>query len=94
MLDRERAYFDENREELVRSFPGKFVVLKETELVGAFDTIQDALEAGTRRFGLAHFLIRRTDETEHTVSVPALALGILRAHPNLSTGGTNPDSDG
>ena len=62
MLDTERQYFDEHREELLREYPGKFVLIKGQEVIGAFDTIQEALAAGAQQFGLSEFLVRRTDE--------------------------------
>jgi hypothetical protein len=92
MLDAERKFFDEHREELLRDYPGKFVVIKEQQILGSFDTIQDALGAGAREFGLASFLVRRTDQAPESFSIPALTLGILRADPSQPTGGTGTDS--
>jgi hypothetical protein len=88
MLDTERKFFEENQEDLLRKFPGKFVVVREAEVIGSFDTLQDALSVGARQFGLSPFLVRRTDERPHEISIPALALGILRATSNVPTGGS------
>jgi len=88
MLDVERQYFEDHQEQLKRDYPGKFVVIRNQDVIGSFDTMQDALSAGTRQFGLSAFLVRRTDEFPHEVSIPALALGILHAKPNISTGGS------
>jgi hypothetical protein len=92
MLDVEREYFDQHREDLLRQYPGKFVVIKESELLGSFDSIQDALGAGARQFGMSPFLVRRTDETPKEISIPALTLGILRANTDVQLGGTSPNS--
>ncbi len=86
MLDAEREFFEEHREELLRQFPGKFVVIKERRLLGSYETIQNALAAGAREFGVTSFLVRRTDEAPEDVSIPALTLGILRADSSHPTG--------
>jgi hypothetical protein len=80
--------FDKHRDDLLRQYPGKFVVIKEQQLLGSYDTIQDALGDGAREFGVVSFLVRRTDEVPEEVSIPALTLGILRADPSHTTGGT------
>lgn len=79
MLEKERSFFDSNREKWLKDFPGKFALVKGTELVGAFETQEGALAEGARRFGLQPFLVRRIDGMREPVYVPALALGILRA---------------
>lgn len=85
MLDRERKYFSKNKAELVASHLGKFVVIKGLELVGAFNTVEEAIGEGARRFGLEPFLVRLVavaDEGE--VHIPALSLGILNANSTRS----------
>lgn len=89
MLETERQYFQENQETLSRDYPGKFVVIQNRDLLGSFDTLQDALSAGARQFGLSPFLVRRTDELAREVSIPALTLGILNANANIPTGGSS-----
>ena len=81
MLDVERLYYSENVEEWKRLYPGKFVVVKGRELVGAFPSMEDALSAGAAKFGLASFLVRLVGEGEMEVSIPALALGLISANP-------------
>jgi hypothetical protein len=80
MLDTERQYFEQHREELLQQFPGKFLVIKDQQVRGAFDTIADALTLGSRDFGTSSFLVRRTDQQPETISIPALTLGILSAN--------------
>ena len=70
MLDTERQYFADHREELLRLHPGKFVVIKERQVLGAFDTIEDALGAGAREFGMSSFLVRRTRKGRATNESP------------------------
>ena len=80
MLERERQYFAEHLGELVSRHLGKFVVVKDADLIGAFNTIDDALAEGAKRFGLTPFLVRQVTATEEKeINIPALTLGILRA---------------
>ena len=79
MLDQERQYFAEHRDEMRREYPGKFVVIRGAVLAGAFATEEEALAFGAREFGLTSFLVRNVDQpNDLEVSVPALTLGILR----------------
>ena len=91
MLDTERQYFDQNRQELLRQYPGRFIIIKDQQVRGPFDTIQDALGAAASEFGLSSVLVRRTDELPSDVSIPALTLGILRANPPHPIGGPGAD---
>ena len=85
MLEQERKYFAENRDELLARYPGKFVLVKGDELIGTFNTIEEALADGARRFATESFLVRQvTAADEKEISIPALTLGLLRAdssHP-------------
>jgi len=79
-LVRERQYFSEHLAELIAQHLGKFVVIRDDELIGTFNTIEDALAEGARRFGLTPFLVRQvTNAEEKEINIPALTLGILRA---------------
>jgi len=85
MLDRERAYFEAHRDEFLRLYPKRFVVIKDEELLGVFNTIEEALAEGARRVGLQPFLTRQVVEVQPEVAVPALMLGLLRANPIQTT---------
>ncbi len=84
MLEQERQFFEQHRAEWLTKFPGKYVLVKGEELIGTFDTVDDALTEGARRFGLESFLARRVEQGEKEINIPALALGILRANPTRS----------
>jgi hypothetical protein len=85
MLEEERQFYAENLTEWLKSYPGKFVLVKGRELIGTFDTIDEALAAGARQLGLTPFLVRRVQETQEEMNVPALTLGILRANTPSAT---------
>ena len=78
MLETERDYFDKHRDDLLRQYPGKFVVIKDQQLLGSYDTIQDALGAGAREFGMVSFLVRRTDQVAEEITIPALTLDVYK----------------
>jgi hypothetical protein len=92
MLDTERRYFQDHQEELLKAYPGKFVVIHEERVVGASESLPDALSIGAREFGLSPFLVRRTDERPQEICIPALSLGILRAPSDVSASRTGTNS--
>lgn len=81
MLEKERKFFDRKKAELIDEHLGKFVLIKENELVGVFNTIEETLSEGARRFGLSPFLVRQVNNSvENEINIPALSLGILNAN--------------
>jgi hypothetical protein len=81
MLDTERELFEQRREQLLAEHPGKFVLIKESEVVGAFNTIEEAIAEGARRFGLQPFLVRQiVPAGPADINIPALQLGLLSAN--------------
>jgi hypothetical protein len=62
----ELKVFQEKRDEWVRSNPGKFVVIQDSNVAeGFFDTYSDALKAGLQRFGVERsFLVKQVWTTE------------------------------
>ena len=80
VLEAELRTYAEQEEELKRSALGKFVVIKGTEIVGTFDTLELALTEGTRRFGLEPYLVRHIGQPIEKIQIPALTLGLIGAH--------------
>jgi hypothetical protein len=58
-LEQELAYYAENRETLLREYPERFVLIRGRELAGDYNSIEEAIEDGARRFGLSNFLVRK-----------------------------------
>ena len=79
VLDQERAIFEQNSAEWARQHPGKFSVVKGDSLAGVFATIDEALSAGVRSFGMVPFLVRQLGQPPELISIPALTMGLLRA---------------
>lgn len=88
----ERRYLDSHKEELLRQYGGKVLVIHGEQVAGAFDTIEEALQAAVEKFGLSNVLIRRPSEAQIQFSAPALALGILSANSPQPSGSTSEDT--
>ena len=58
-LSAEIAAYDRRRSELEKIYPGKFVVFRGDELVGAWDTFNAAASEAVARFGRGPYLIRQ-----------------------------------
>jgi hypothetical protein len=76
VLQEEMETFEEHKAEWLIRYQKRFVLVKGRELIGVFNTIEEALEEGARRFGLQSFLIKRVEDEEDEVHVPALTLGL------------------
>ena len=79
-LQKELDFFQANRPKWLQEYKGKFALIKGTELIGTFDTAENAYVAGVERFGNVPFLIKQVLEEEPVGHIPALTLGLVRAH--------------
>ena len=74
-LEIEIEYYNELRRELLKEHgEGKFVVIKWRELLGVFDTNDEAYSAGLNAYGVVSFLlrpIRKVDPILRLRMVPA-----------------------
>lgn len=82
MLKEEREFFEQSLPEWLNKYNGKVVLVKGKELIGVFNTEDEALSEGARRFQLQPFLIRRVQPQQAEVSIPALMLGIFTIDAN------------
>ncbi len=80
-LEAEIEHFKSIKPELLRHHKGKYALIAGTELLGVFDEPQSAYAVGVQRLGNVPMLIKLITEEEPTESVPAMTLGLLRAHP-------------
>lgn len=79
ILKEELAFFAEEKEELLRKYPGQFALIKDRALVGVFPTREQAYTRGVESFVTEPFLIKQIVEKETTEQVPLLAFGLHRA---------------
>jgi predicted acetyltransferase len=67
-LEIERQVFDEHVQEWRSSHVGKFVLIKGKEVVGFYNSIEEAFVQGSKRYGMADFFIEQILPAE-TVNV-------------------------
>ena len=72
-LKAERKVFDNNIDSWRQTHNGQFVVIKGTEIVGFFPSLQDAFDAGSEQFGLDDFLVEQII-SQNSVNVTFLGL--------------------
>ena len=60
-LEREFNYYREHQEELVRLYDGKFVVIYDSQVLGAFDTELDAITETSPKHPLGTFLVQKCE---------------------------------
>ena len=58
MLEKEFQYYLQNQDELVKQYLGKFLVIKDQQVAGVYDTKQKAYDDATEKFDLGTFLIQ------------------------------------
>jgi hypothetical protein len=78
-LEKERAWFEQHRTELLEQHEGRWVVVHGETLVGIWDNLEQAYIEGVRATGQEEILVRQVTRIDPTFSAPALTLGILRA---------------
>jgi len=59
VLETEIAAFERQREELEKHYKGKFVIFRGEEMIGAFDSFDNAAREAVGRFGRGPYLIRQ-----------------------------------
>ena len=58
-LQRELEYFKSNQKELVQKYEGKFLVVKDQEVQGVYNTEMEAYTEAKKKFELGTFLIQQ-----------------------------------
>ena len=76
-IRREMAAYDEMRAELEAEHLGKWVIVRNRELVDIYETFEDAAEAAIARFGRGPYHIREVGDEPVRQLPPALAFGLL-----------------
>ena len=80
-LDKELAFYGEQKDELLKHHFGQYVLIKGREIVGTFTKFEEAYEQGVKRFGTVPMLIKQVVSEEPVQKFPALTHGLIRAHP-------------
>jgi len=78
-LEKDYEYFQSIKAGLLKEHAGKFVLIRNGEVVGFYDTDEAAYEEGVKRFGNVPILIAKIEPEEGVVWIPTLQLGLLNA---------------
>ena len=78
-LAAEKTYLRSRRDELSKRYPGQYLLIKGEEVIGAFDSFDQAVEEGVSRYGHGPFLVQSVDQPDDDspVTIPVLSLGLL-----------------
>ncbi len=60
-LKKEFKYYLEHQDELVKKYDGKFIVIKDYKIIGAFDSALEAVEKVTEQHELGTFLVQKCE---------------------------------
>ena len=58
-LQKQLEYFKSHQDELVKKYKGKFLVIKDQEVKGVYDTEMEAYTDAKKKFELGTFLIQQ-----------------------------------
>jgi hypothetical protein len=67
-LHKELSFYKENQSELVEKYQGKFVVIKDQEVKGVYDSKIEAYTEAQKKFELGSFLIQQVEAGEESYS--------------------------
>ena len=60
-LEKEFNYYLEYQDELVKKYNGKFIVIKNCKVIGAFDSELEAVEKTAEKHELGTFLVQKCE---------------------------------
>ena len=70
-------YYVENQNDLVVRYDGKYLVIKDKIIQGAYDFIEDAFKFGKKTFGMGNFIIQKCGQGKEnytaTIHSPVLS---------------------
>jgi hypothetical protein len=75
-LQEELEFFERQRLELLERAPGKYVLIKGSEVIGIFDTEIEAARTGYRQIGNKPFLIKHIVEADVPLIFTSFNLGV------------------
>jgi len=76
MLSEELETYEANLESLLGAHEGKFVLIHDDRVLGAFDSQMDAITGGYRQLGNVPFLVKQVVKVELPLSFVSNLLGV------------------
>ena len=80
-LETELRYFGSVKDDLLRHHDGKFALIIGSELLGVYDTAEQAYIAGIESRGNVPMLIKHVLLEEPIATIPVLTVGLPHAVP-------------
>ncbi len=77
VLEKERKFYETQKQDLVRTHSGQFALIEDDKLVGVFTTFPEAYAEGVKRFGFKPFLVQEVKDHEPLAQQPALDIGAI-----------------
>ncbi|MBD5100949.1 MAG: hypothetical protein HDT29_06865 [Clostridiales bacterium] len=68
MVDKNYEYFNNNFEKLYSDYADKFIVIKDCEVLGAYDTFDDAYKTTIRSEQIGTFIIQHCSKSANTIN--------------------------
>jgi hypothetical protein len=78
-LERELAFYESIKDQLLQYYEGKFVLIIDNEQLGIFDKSEDAYKHGIETHGNVPMLIKQVERNEKVELLPAMVLGLINA---------------
>ncbi|OGQ75972.1 MAG: hypothetical protein A3G40_06945 [Deltaproteobacteria bacterium RIFCSPLOWO2_12_FULL_57_22] len=76
ILDAELKTYEENRDQLLGTAEGKFVLIQNNQVVGLYDSKMDAIAMGYQQFGNVPFLVKQIVKVEAPQNFTSNLLGV------------------
>ena len=67
-LEKEFQHYLDNQDELVKKYKGRFIVIKDCQVVGDYDSDVQAIEEASKKYELGTFLVQRCEPGEESYS--------------------------
>ena len=77
-LDLELKTYEQNKQNLLKSDRGKFVLIKGNSVIGTYDTYDDTIKVGIDKFGNKPFLVKQILDVEPTGNFTSNLIACLR----------------
>lgn len=76
ILDAELKTYEKNRDQLLGTAEGKFVLIQNNQVVGLYDSKMDAIAMGYQQFGNVPFLVKQIVKVEAPQNFTSNLLGV------------------
>lgn len=60
-LEKEFNYYIKHQEELVKKYDGKYIVIKDLNVIGAYDSELEAVQKTAEKYELGTFLVQKCE---------------------------------